>query len=62
MTAEMEVLDENGTRVAAATAARKGDKTSTQGEQVTWSELQSIVDDWARGFRQRLDELRGAAG
>lgn len=62
MTAEMEVLDANGMRVAAATATRKGDKTLTQGEQVTWTELQSIVDYWARGFRQRLDELRGAAG
>ncbi|HEX2531159.1 MAG TPA: DUF3313 domain-containing protein [Burkholderiaceae bacterium] len=58
MTAEMEVLDPNGKRLVAATATRKGDKALPQGERVTWSQLSSITDYWAKGFRQRLDELR----
>jgi len=58
MTAEMEVLDESGVRVAAAVATRKGDKSLPQGEQVTWKDLDPIAAYWARGFRQRLDELR----
>lgn len=59
MTAEMEVLAPNGKRVAAATATRKGDQMLPQGEKVTWSQLSSISDYWAKNFRQRLDELRG---
>lgn len=61
MTAEMEVLAPNGKRIAAATATRKGDKVLPQGEKVTWSQLSSITDYWAKSFRQRLDELRGEA-
>lgn len=60
MTAEMEVLEPGGKRVAAATATRKGDATLAQGGQITWNELQSINQYWARSFRQRLDELRAA--
>ncbi|HEX2831297.1 MAG TPA: DUF3313 domain-containing protein [Burkholderiales bacterium] len=60
MQAEMEVLDPSGKRVAAAVANRKGDKTLTQGDQITWDHLQAISDYWARNFRQRLDELRKA--
>jgi hypothetical protein len=59
MTAEIEVLDPNGHRVAAATATRKGAKMLHQGEDVTWTQLSAISDYWALGFRQRLDELRG---
>jgi hypothetical protein len=58
MTAEMEVLDPDGNRLAAAVANRKGSKTLKQGDQVTWDDLQSITDYWAAGFRQRLDQLR----
>ena len=62
LTAEMEVLDNNGARVAAAVATRKGDKNLAQGDQITWQDLQAISDYWAKGFRQRLDQLRGASG
>ena len=62
MSAEMEVLDPSGKRVAAATATRKGDQRLEQGEKVTWKDLKSINDYWAKGFRQRLDELRGVGG
>jgi hypothetical protein len=61
MTAEMEVLDPSGKRLVAATATRKGDKKLAQGEAVTWEQLRSISEYWAKGFRQRLDELRGEA-
>ncbi len=59
MTAELEVLDANGKRVIAGVATRKGDKTLQQGGQVTWKELEAITDYWAKGLRQRLDEVRG---
>ncbi len=59
MTAELEVLDANGKRVIAGVATRKGDKTLQQGSQVTWKELEAITDYWAKGLRQRLDEVRG---
>ncbi|MGZ8267748.1 MAG: DUF3313 domain-containing protein [Burkholderiales bacterium] len=62
LTAEMEVLDNNNRRLAAAVATRKGDKTLQQGEQITWPHLQAITEYWAKGFRQRLDELRTAGG
>ena len=61
LTAEMEVLDSSGKRLAAAVANRKGDKTLTQGDQITWEHLQAISDYWAKSFRQRLDELRSAS-
>lgn len=59
MSAEVEVLDPRGRRLAAAAVTRKGDQSLKQGEQVTWKELDAISDYWAKGFRQRLDELRG---
>lgn len=58
LTAEMEVLDEKGVRVAAAVATRKGDEKLKPGEEVTWKELETIVEHWAWGFRKRLDQLR----
>lgn len=59
MTAEFEVLDEKGVRLAAAVATRKGDKTLPQRDQVTWKDLEPITNYWAAGFKQRLDEVRG---
>lgn len=59
--AEIEVLNPSGKRVAAATATRKGEATFAQGDQITWSEMQSITDYWANSFRLRLNELRGVA-
>jgi hypothetical protein len=59
MTVELEVLDEKGARVAAAVATRKGGKSLSQRDEITWKDLQPITDYWAASFRQRLDELRG---
>ena len=61
MAAEMEVLDPSGKRLVAATATRKGEKKLAQGDTVTWNDLKAINDYWAKGFRQRLDELRGVS-
>jgi hypothetical protein len=58
MTAEIEALGADGTRLAAAVATRKGEKTLKQGEQITWKELQAITDYWAKGMKQRLDQVR----
>ncbi|RJG07569.1 DUF3313 domain-containing protein [Noviherbaspirillum cavernae] len=59
MTAEIELLDPQGKRVAAATANRKGDKTLPQGQQITWQDLTAITEYWGEGLRQGLDRLRG---
>jgi hypothetical protein len=61
MTAEMEVLDANGKRVAEAVVTRKGSKEVAQGAEITWSQLQGITDFWGKSFRQRLDQLRGVS-
>jgi hypothetical protein len=58
MTAEMEVFDANGQSLVQAVATRKGEKTLKQGDQITWEEMQAITDYWAKGFRQRMDQLR----
>jgi hypothetical protein len=58
MSVEIEVLDPSGKRVAAATATRKGEQTLAQGNLITWNDLHAINEYWAKGFRQRLDELR----
>jgi hypothetical protein len=62
LSAEMEVLDPQKRRLAAAVATRKGDKTLQQGEQITWQHMQAISESWAKSFRARLDEWRGAPG
>jgi hypothetical protein len=62
LSAEMEVLDPQQRRLAAAVATRKGDKTLQQGEQITWQHMQAISEYWAKSFRARLDEWRGAPG
>ena len=61
MSAELEVLTPSGAVVGAATATRKGEKHLQQGEQVTWKDMQSISDYWAKGFRKNLDEMRGVS-
>lgn len=61
MSAELEVLAPNGAVAAAATATRKGEEHLPQGEQITWNEMQTISDYWAKDFRKRLDELRGVS-
>ena len=60
MKGEVEVLAPNGKRVMAATATRQGDDKLPQGETITWQSLQPITDYWAKNFRTRLDQVRGA--
>jgi hypothetical protein len=61
LTAEMEVLDPSGKRIAAAVANRKGDKTLDQGAQIKWEHLHAISEYWSKSFRQRLDELHAGS-
>ena len=61
MKGEVEVLGPGGQRVMAATATRRGDDKLPQGETITWESLQPITDYWAKNFRARLDEVRGAS-
>lgn len=58
ISAEVEVLDPSGKRLAAAVVTRKGEKTLKQGDQITWNELQAITDYWAKNMKDRLDKLR----
>lgn len=61
ISAEIEVLDPNGRVIGAAVSTRKGDKNLPQGEKITWNDLQSIVNVWAKNMRQHLDQARGYA-
>lgn len=62
LSAEAEVLDPADRLVAQAVSTRKADKTLSQGEKITWKDLQSIVAVWGKSLRQNLDMLRGYAG
>ena len=61
LTAEMQVLDPTNNVVAAAVATGTSDKTIAQKQDITWKDLQSITDGWAKGLRKRLDAARGVA-
>jgi len=62
MSAEFEALDPNGRVVASAVSTRKSDKNLSQGERITWADMQAITASWAKGLRTNLDRLRGYAG
>jgi len=61
LTGEMQVLDPKNNVVAAAVATGTSDKTIAQKQEITWKDLQSITDAWAKGLRKRLDDARGVA-
>ena len=61
LTGEMQVLAPDNKVVASAVALGTGDKTVEEKQQVTWTELQTITDNWGKGLRRRLDETRGVA-
>jgi FixJ family two-component response regulator len=44
-----------------ATATRRVDRSLKPGEHVTWHELGAVSNDWAKGFRQRVDGMRSVA-
>ena len=55
---EMEMLDsQSGERLAAAVDKRQGGKMMFR---ATWTDTKDAFDYWAKRFRQRLDEVRGA--
>jgi hypothetical protein len=61
LTGEMQVLTPDNRVVAAAVARGTGDQTVVEKQAITWKELQTITDNWAKGLRRRLDEARGVA-
>jgi hypothetical protein len=61
LTGEMEVLGPDNNVVAAAVATGTGDNTVEEKQEITWKELRSITDTWAKRLRQGLDEARGIA-
>lgn len=61
MKAELVLLDPKGRLVGEGTVNRKGDKNLSQGDQVTWQDLTAITEYCGKGFRNRLDQLRGEA-
>ena len=61
LTGEMEVLDADNKVVAEAVATGTGDSTVEEKQEITWKELRSITDTWAKRLRQGLDEARGIA-
>lgn len=55
---EFEVVDaQSGERLAAAVDKRQGGKMMFR---ATWTDTKDAFDFWAKRFRERLDELRGA--
>jgi hypothetical protein len=60
LTGEMQALDPKNNVVAAAVATGTSDKAIAQKQDITWKDLQSITDNWAKGLRKRLDDARGA--
>lgn len=56
---EIEVVDSvSGERLAAAVDRRQGGKSAFRGK---WEDTKQAFDHWAKRFRIRLDEVRGAA-
>ncbi|MCZ6599026.1 MAG: DUF3313 domain-containing protein [Planctomycetota bacterium] len=56
---EAEVLDsKTGEQIAAAVLAQSGSRISLDGL-TTWGDAMAVIDDWARRFRERLDEAHG---
>jgi hypothetical protein len=61
LTGEMEMLSPDNKVVGEAVATGTGDKAIEEKQKITWKELQSITDTWAKGLRTRLDNARGVA-
>jgi len=61
LTGEMQVMGPDNKIVAAALSTGTGDKAIEEKQSITWKELQSITDTWAKGLRTRLDAARGVA-
>ena len=61
LTAEMRVVDPKDNVVAAAVATGTSDKTIAEKQDITWKDLESISDQWAKNLRNGLDTARGVA-
>ena len=58
-TMEAEIVDTiTGEQIAAVVHAQKGSRISLAGLK-TWGYAEAVMDDWAKRFRKRLDEVHG---
>jgi len=56
---EAELVDsQNGTQIGAAVESQLGNRLSLEGLS-TWGDAKSVMDDWAKRLRERLDEAHG---
>jgi hypothetical protein len=56
---EGEVLDsQTGEQIGALIESKKGSRVSLSGMK-EWGDAQSVMDEWAKRFRKRLDEAHG---
>ena len=56
---EAEAVDTGtGEQIAAVIQAQQGNRLSLDGLK-KWSSAKSVMDDWAKRFRKRLDEAHG---
>ncbi|MGC0155670.1 DUF3313 domain-containing protein [Chromobacterium vaccinii] len=58
LSAELSVLAPDGNEVGAALATRKSEKTLAQSSQITWQDLEPIVNAWAKLFHRGLDNAK----
>ena len=56
---EAELVDsQNGTQIGAVVESQLGNRMSLEGLS-TWGDAKSVMDDWAKRLRERLDEAHG---
>ncbi len=61
LSGEMQMLDPKDNVIAAAVSTGTSDKAISQKPDITWADLESITNNWARGLRKGLDDARGVA-
>ena len=61
LTGEMQVFDPDNKVVAAVVSSGTSDKKLAEKHDITWNELQSVVDTWSKNLRKGLDNARGIA-
>jgi hypothetical protein len=61
LSGELQMLDPKDNVVAASVSTGTSDKAITQKRDITWADLESITNNWARELRKGLDDARGVA-
>ncbi|MCP9757898.1 DUF3313 family protein [Aquitalea sp. S1-19] len=61
ITGEMEILAPNNRQIAASLASRKADESLPQGKNITWDDMDKLINNWAKRFHNALlDGKRGS--